>query len=304
MLTLILRGFPLRYSLSKLEHTIGNAIGKKTKSSMMSGVLSCPSSLPTMSYSSPEVAIQPIPKRGLIHRVLEPAIQFWLRSQVESVASLVVHLEGGDRQILSGYLPQVQLNTQKVVYRGLHLSQIEIIGHNLRINIGQMLKGKAFRLLEPIAIDLNVMLQAQDAQASLHSELFQSAIIDALQLLVGEQISEALGQPMSSEDLTLKNPTLALAQNTLRFSAVLSTHQGDKSVPVALQTALTLSSDFHTLSLEHPEWLPTPNAKRGLPLHDLHGYAFNLGPQTQIQTLSITPEGIFIKGQLTVLPEA
>jgi hypothetical protein len=257
-----------------------------------------------MSHSPLEAAVEPIPTRGLIHRVLEPAIQFWLKSQVESVANLVVHLEGGDRQILSGYLPRVQLNTQKVVYRGLHLSQIEIIGHNLRINIGQMLKGKAFRLLEPIAIDLNVMLQAQDAQASLHSELFQSAIIDALQLLVGEQIAETLGQPMSSEDLKLQNPTLALAQNTLRFSAVLSTHQGDKSVPVALQTALTLGCDFHTLSLEHPEWLPTPNAKRGLPLHDLHGYTFDLGPQTQIQTLSITPEGIFLEGQLTVLPEA
>lgn len=256
-----------------------------------------------MPHFSPEVVIQPIPKRGLIHRVLGPAIQVWLRSQVESVSSLVVHLEGGDRQILSGYLPQVQLSTQKVVYRGLHLSQIELKGHNLRINIGQMLKGKAFRLSEPISIDLDVMLQAQDAQASLHAELLQSAIIDALQLLVGEQIVDALGQPMSSEDLVLQTPSLILSKNTLRFSAVLSTHQGDKSVPVALQTALSLSSDFHTLRLDHPEWLPTPNAKRGLPLHDLHGYRFDLGSHTQIQTLSITPEGIFIKGQMTVLPE-
>jgi LmeA-like phospholipid-binding len=258
-----------------------------------------------MPHSSPKAAIAPmIPKRGLIHRVLEPAIQFWLRSQVESVSSLVVHLEGGDRQILSGYLPQVQLNTQKVVYQGLHLSQIELKGHNLRINIGQMLKGKAFRLLEPISIDLNVMLQAQDAQASLNSELFQSAILEALQLLVGEQIADALGEPMSSDSLTLQNPTLILSENTLRFSAVLSTHLGDKSMPIALKTALTLGSSFHTLSLDHPEWLPTPNAKRGLPLHDLHGYTFDLGPQSQIKTLSITPEGIFIKGQMTVLPEA
>ncbi len=255
-----------------------------------------------MPHSSPEAAIQPTPKRGLIHRVLEPAIQFWLRSQVESVSSLEVHLEGGDRQILSGYLPQVQLNTQKVVYRGLHLSQIELNGRNLRINIGQMLKGKGFRLLEPVAIDLNVMLQAQDAQASLQSELFQSAIIDALQLLIGEQISEALGQSISSEALTLQTPTLVLSEDTLRFSAALSTHQGDQSVPVALQTALTLGSDFHTLSLDHPEWLPTPNAKRGLPLHDLQGYTFDLGSQTQIQTLSITPEGIFMKGQMTIFP--
>lgn len=256
-----------------------------------------------MSHSSPKSIVDPISKRGLIHRVLEPAIQFWLRSQVESVSSLAVHLEGGDRQILSGYLPQVQLSSQKVVYRGLHLSQIELKGLNLRINIGQMLKGKAFRLLEPISIDLNVMLQAQDAQTSLHSELFQSAIIDALQVLVGEQISDALGQPMSSENLILQNPCLVLSENTIRFSAVLSTHPGAKSVPIALQTALTLRN-AHSLSLDTPEWLPTAHAKRGLPLHDLHGFTFDLGPQTQIHALSITAEGILVKGQMTVLPDA
>jgi hypothetical protein len=255
-----------------------------------------------MPHVSPDLTIALPHKRGLIHRVLEPAIQFWLRSQVESVSSLSVHLEGGDRQILSGYLPLVHLNTQKVVYRGLHLSQIEISAHNLRINIGQILKGKSLRLLEPISIDLNVALHAEDAQASLHSELFQGAIIDALQLLVGEQISDALGQEMSSESLILKTPNLSLAENSLRFSAVLSTCAEDKSVPVALQTSLSLN-DPHSLTLEHPEWLPTPHAKRGLPLHDLHGYTFDLGPQTQLHSLRVSPEGLSIQGQMTVLPE-
>ena len=213
-----------------------------------------------MSHSSPELTVDPPHKRGLIHRVLEPAIQFWLRSQVESVSSLEVHLEGGDRQILSGYLPLVQLNAQKVVYQGLHLSQIELSGHNFRINIGQILKGKPLRLLEPISIDLNVFLQAEDAQASLHSALFQEAIIDALQLLVGEQISDALGQSMSSEALTLHNPNLVLSDHRLRFSAEMRTHEGDKSIPVALQTSLVISSP-HALTLEQPEWLPTAQAK-------------------------------------------
>jgi LmeA-like phospholipid-binding len=256
-----------------------------------------------MSHASPESTIDPPHKRGLIHRVLEPALQLWLRSQVESVSSLTVHLEGGDRQILSGYLPLVQLNAQNVVYRGLHLSQIELSGHNFKINIGQILKGKALRLLEPISIDLNVGLDAADAQASLHSELLQAAIVDALQLLVGEQISDAIGPEIDPEDLMLQDPNLSLSDNSLRFSAELRTCDGNKSVPVALQTSLSLDNP-HTLTLDRPEWLPTRNAKRGLPLHDLHGYTFDLGPQAQIQSLRIAPEAIVVQGQMTVLPEA
>lgn len=252
--------------------------------------------------SSPDTTVTPALKRGLIHRVLEPALQLWLRSQVESVSSLEVHLEGGDRQILSGYLPTVQLKTQKAIYRGLHLSQIELNGSNLRINIGQILKGKSIRLLEPVPIDLSVSLHAEDAQASLHSALFQSAIIDALLMLVGEQIADALGQTVPSEHLVLHDPILLLSDNALRFSAQLSTQLGDRSIPVALKTSLLLSNP-HTLVLDRPEWLPTPHAKRGLPLRDLQGYSFDLGPEVQIRTLAIAPEGILVQGQMTLLPE-
>jgi LmeA-like phospholipid-binding len=256
-----------------------------------------------MSHDSPESTLELPHKRGLIHRVLEPALQLWLKSQVESISGLAVHLEGGDRQILSGYLPLVQINAQNVVYQGLYLSQIELSGHNFKINIGQILKGKPLRLLEPISINLNVRLDAADAQASLHSALLQAAIVDALQLLVGEQISDAIGPDISPEALTLHDPNLLLSEHNLRFSAELNTRDGSKSVPVALQTALSLDNP-HTLTLDRPEWLPTRNAKRGLPLHDLHGYTFDLGPQVQIQSLQIDTETISIQGQMTVLPEA
>jgi LmeA-like phospholipid-binding len=260
-----------------------------------------------MPQSSSESTITPT-KRGLIHRVLEPALHLWLRSQAESVSGLQVHLEGGDRQILSGYIPQLQLQAEQVIYKGLHLSKIELSGHNLRINIAQVLKGKALKLLDALSIDLNVAIQAEDAQASLDSALFQGAIIDALKVLVGEQIADALGQDIPSQDLVLDNPHLSLSENTLRFSTVLRTHQGDlsapsvRSVPVALQTSLLLSNP-QTLVLSHPEWLPTPQSKRGLPLHDLHGYTFDLGPQVQLQTLLITSTGIFVQGQMTILGE-
>jgi hypothetical protein len=253
--------------------------------------------------SSPDTTVAPTLKRGLIHRVLEPALQLWLRSQVESVSSLEVHLEGGDRQILSGHLPTVRLKTQKVVYQGLHFSQIELNGSNLRINIGQILKGKSIRLLEPVPIDLSVSLQAEDAQASLHSALFQSAIVDALLMLVGEQIADALGHTVRSENLVLHQPCLLLSEGALRFSAQLSTQLDDQSIPVALKTSLRLHNP-HTLALDRPEWLPTPQAKRGLPLRDLDGYRFDLGPEVQIRTLAIAPEGILVQGQMTLMPEA
>ncbi|MGB8701568.1 MAG: DUF2993 domain-containing protein, partial [Thermosynechococcaceae cyanobacterium] len=144
-----------------------------------------------------------LPKRGLISRVLEPALQLWLRSQVESIDTLAVHLESGDRQLLSGYIPQVRLTAQNAVYQGLHLGHVKLCGQNLRINLGQVLKGKPLQLLDPVPVDLEVRLQSTDVQASLASGLLQEAILAVLQTLVGEQIAVLFGTEPQEQALTL-----------------------------------------------------------------------------------------------------
>lgn len=242
-------------------------------------------------------------KRGILSRILEPALQLWLRSQVESVEALQVYLDCGDRQVLSGFIPQLRLEAHHTIYQGLHLSHVHLTGQNIRINIGQVIKGKALHLLDPIPVELNVQIKTADLEASLDSALLQGALIEALLILVGDQIEDALGGMLRLQSLALQNPHILLGLNQLRLSAQLAVQESERSIPIALQTGLVLNSP-RKLMLQNPEWLPTPNAKRGLPLKELHGYCFDLGDQAQFQSLSIAPDGIQVHGQLLIAPAA
>jgi hypothetical protein len=239
-------------------------------------------------------------KRGLVSRILEPALQFWLRSQVESVATLQVHLEGGDRQVLSGSIPLVRLEAEQAVYRGLHLTRVQICGSNICINIGQVIKGKTLKLLDPIPVDLEVWLQTTDVRASLQSKLFQTALIETLPIFVGDRMTDALGKDLQPKDLTLQNLDLQIGVDRLRFTSILVASNGN-AIPMGIQTGLVLDGPS-SLTLKNPEWLPTLQSKRGLALHDLEGHRFDLGPEATLKVLSITPEGIHIQGRLVVMP--
>lgn len=255
-----------------------------------------------MPLSSDRFSVLPSsPKRGVLSRILEPALQLWLRSQVESVETLQVRLKGGDRQVLSGYIPELRLEAHQAIYQGLHLSHVDLTSKDIRINIGQILKGKSLQPLDPIPVDIAVQLNAADLEASLESVMLQQAFIEVLLTLVGEQIEDALGGELRSQALILQQSYLALGENQLRLSTELTVRESGPSIPVALQTGLVLNSPS-TLMLQNPEWLPTPNAKRGLPLHELHGHCFELGDQTQIQDFSITSTCIKASGQLLIMP--
>ena len=58
--------------------------------------------------------------RGMISTVVSPAVQFWLRSQVEAVETLQFKLRGRDRQILRGHIPTVSIAACRAIYQGLH----------------------------------------------------------------------------------------------------------------------------------------------------------------------------------------
>jgi LmeA-like phospholipid-binding len=267
------------------------------KHSMMSGVF-----MDAMPLSSEHAAVLPdSSKRGMLIRILEPALQLWLRSQVESAETIKVHLSGGDRQVLSGYIPQVELEAHQAIYQGLHLSHVQLTGKDIRVNIGQVLKGKALQPLNPIPVEVKVQIETADLEASLESALFQQVLIEILLALLGDQIEDALGGELRSQSLVLQNPHLLLGEDRLRLSAQLTVQDSNHSIPVSFQTGLVLGSPS-TLVLQNPEWLPTPNAKRGLPLPELQGYCFDLGDQAQFQDLSIAPNGIQVCGQLLIVP--
>jgi hypothetical protein len=80
-------------------------------------------------------------KSTIISTVLSPALRLWLRSQVEQLEALQFNIIGGDRQILTGHIPGVSIAASGVVYQGLHLSKIQLEGTDIRVNLGQVIKG-------------------------------------------------------------------------------------------------------------------------------------------------------------------
>ncbi|WP_083602277.1 LmeA family phospholipid-binding protein [Hydrococcus rivularis] len=129
-------------------------------------------------------------KSEIISKILSPALRLWLRSQVDSVEDLQFQISGRNRHILSGYIPNVSLNSTRAVYQGLHLSRVRLEGENIRINIAQVLKGKPLQLLEPVKVTGEIHLEEADLNASLSSSLLSNAFTDLLSMLL-----ELSGQP-------------------------------------------------------------------------------------------------------------
>lgn len=232
----------------------------------------------------------------LISKVLRPAVQLWLKSQVEQVEVLQVEITAGDRQILSGYIEQVTLSAKNAIYRGLVLNQIELTGQNIRVNAGQVVRGKPLRLLEPIRIAGSVLLEAADLNASLNAPLLKAGVTEFLQTLLQ---SGAAGIS-SSRELNLQNLTIQLRSQQVVLGATLISDSGNET-PIAIRTGFALAAP-NLLKLVNPQWLPHATAKRGLPLSDLDGYTFNLGDETEIHEFAIDPEKVTCQGKLIVLP--
>lgn len=256
--------------------------------------------------------------RRLVSRILSPALQFWLRSQVEQVEALQAQIQGSDRQILRGQIPQVSVVAQRVIYQGLHLSQIELRGDKIRFNLGQVLKGQPLRLLEPIPVQGALLLRETDVNASLHTPLLRKAIQDFLLQLLGSDLVPGVATGTATSDtllgssanfkkdspqnqaLDLRDLQVAIAADQLTLSGILISQQGNR-MPVILRTGLHLTSP-HQLQLQQPQWLTSFNSRRGLPLTDLEGYILDLGTDVAFDHFSLEPEQLSCQGQIWVRP--
>ena len=239
-------------------------------------------------------------KQGLISKVLSSAVRLWLRSQVEHIEALEVEIEAGDRQILSGCIPQVRLSACSAVYQGLHLSQVRLTGQTICINLGQVLRGKPLRLLNPIRVGGTVILRQADLNASLTAPLLADGVTEFLLTLLN---ASALGDvPLDDNPrLNLQNLQIILEQDLVTLSASLISVTGT-ATPIAIRTGFALKTP-HELTLVNPQWLPHAAAKRGLPLSDLEGYTFDLGAETQIERLTLEVGQVSCQVELLVRVE-
>lgn len=240
---------------------------------------------------------EPQKQSRMISKVLAPAVRLWLRSQVEQVEDLQLQIEAGDRQIFSGCIQHVSLSARKAIYQGLHLSEVHLTGENIRVNLGQVVRGKPLCLLEPVPVSGRVRLQQADLNASLTAPLLANGVKEFLLALLRSGSGESA---LAAPDLNLQNLQIVLQAERAILSASLVSASGTVS-EIAVLTGFELASP-HQLKLVNPQWLPHAKAKRGLPLTDLNGYIFELGTDTEIQHLTLEAGQVTCQANLLVSP--
>ncbi len=241
----------------------------------------------------PESAQESQIRSGLISKVLVPAIRLWLKSQTQHLEDLKLSIQAGDRQLLSGTIPKIEVAAAAAVYQGIHLSNLRLTtGEAVRLNFSQVLRGKPLKLLAAFPIDLQMVLSEDNLNQSLNAPLVREAVTAFLLNL--------LGRHQGQESLTITNLHTKLQGDTILLCGNLPSSAGN-ATEIAIRTTLKLTQP-NEIQLENPVWLPHAKAKRGMAITELNGYRFDLGSETRLQYLTIESGQISCVGRLMVLP--
>ena len=230
-------------------------------------------------------------KSRIVSRFLSPALQFWLKSQLEQVEQLKVHIEGGDRQIITGKIPQVSVTASNVIFRGLHLTEVKLFATGIRINIGQIIKGKPLKILESFPIFGQIKLLQSDFNASLKSGILAEAIVEFLTPLLPPDFIEYLEQPIALSDQEAEISTGHLNL----FANVLS--KFEEKIPLNLHTHLKLATSCKLL-LENLNFQVLQKSN-----YDFSNtIKVDLGSDVKLQELRLESGQLICQGSLRVKP--
>ena len=230
----------------------------------------------------------------MIRQILSPALKLWLYSQVEQVEGLELIITGSDRQILSGYVPQVTLATSYAVYQGLHLGKIQLQGENIRVNLGQVIKGKPLRLLEAIFLTGQVLLDEAQLQASLSTPLLSEALTELLsQLLVSS--NDRVGITIAQSSIIKWNQVRIDTDKVNLQGSLIEDNQSVTSFIVSAGLSLSNGS---LLKLD-PLIITGLSADPDLILEPL---VIDLGSDVAFDTLSLTKGELLLAGEIKINP--
>lgn len=226
----------------------------------------------------------------IVSAVLSPAVQLLLRSQVSQVKELSVEISGSDRQILGGTVPKVAIAAKGAVYQGLHLTDISLVGTGIRINLGQVIKGKPLRLLEPIPVVGIARLNEVDLNTSLSAPLLAKALSDFLLPLLRVEVGDL------QQGLNLQNPQIKIEAGKLILKAGILLNNG-QTIVFLLRTGLGLASGRELL-FEQPE----VEISQVLSSGKLESFKLDLGSEVDLEELILNPGELVCRGGIKVLP--
>jgi hypothetical protein len=225
-------------------------------------------------------------KFGLVRNILTAAIKLWLRTQVSQLEELQVDIQATASQIFSGCIPNVSIVAQGAVYKGLHLSKVNLVAKNILINIGSVLKGQQLRLLEKVSVQGELSQLEEDLSASLSSTLLSTALNDLLVKLLPE-LSEK-SKSTSWQKVTIKDGLLVI------FAV---RDQENNPQPLDICIGLNLLSP-HELRIA--PLTVTSNTKTLL--ENRQGEYIDLGADVEIEDLQTIPGKIICRGRINVNP--
>ena len=220
----------------------------------------------------------------MISKLLSTAVKLYLRSQVEGAEYLKVQIIGGNKQILTGCIPQVFLSCSRAIYQGLYLSQVELRGADIVFNLPEVLKRQPLKLTEPVFVDLEVKLSAADLQASVNSSLLQSGMTDLWKMIATQQ-----GRSTNS---VIEWNNIAIANQELNLKGIYRDAAGIEQL--SLSTGISLA-DSHTLCLS-----PLKIVNKSSTDEIKNELQIDLGTDIAIEQLVIESEQILCAGKIRI----
>ncbi|RUT01387.1 hypothetical protein DSM106972_069380 [Dulcicalothrix desertica PCC 7102] len=226
------------------------------------------------------------PKIRVITTVLKGALKLFVRSQVSDIQELDIDIQASDRQLLSGRIPSVSVFASDAVYKGLHLSSIQLTAENIRINTGSILKGQPLRLSEAIPVTGTLVLEQEDVNASLTSALLSGALNDVLLQLIPELTKNS--KSIIWQKIIISNNKFILFANP------------DTETDTKLEAPLEIGIDLelinsHELKLTH-------TGQHEQHEHRKNGQHFNLGSDVDIKKLELIPGKVTVYGRININP--
>ena len=226
----------------------------------------------------------------IIDRLLGSGVKLWLRSQLTGIERLEVAIRGKDRQIMTGYIPEIFIAADAAIYQDIALSQAEVKGVNIRFNLNEVIKAKPFQLLEPISVTTKVLVKESDLQASLESALLSEGLTSFWRDLL-QETNHSKAEDLQNSSVVWQE--LSLASERLELTGTIE----DTNCQITIITGLSLLNP-QTLLFSPVTILGLPELAQN-PVSEL---AINLGNEVRIAELKLEENQLLLRGTITVLP--
>ena len=226
----------------------------------------------------------------IIDRLLGSGVKLWLRSQLTGIERLEVAIIGKDRQIMTGYIPEIFIAANAAVYQDIALSQAEVKGVNIRFNLNEVIKAKPFQLLEPISVTTKVLIKESDLQASLESSLLSDGLTSFWRDLL-QETNHIAAEELQNSSIVWQE--FSLTSEKLELTGTIE----DTNCRISIITGLSLLNP-QTLLFSSVTILGIPELAQ-TPISEL---AINLGNEVRIAELKLEENQLSLRGTITVLP--